>query len=140
MAKIVARNATLGIYDSVGACVPISNMANNITLDYTAETLDVTGFQSTTKESLISGIKNWELNFDAFYETGAAGVDATLFAVLGGSTGFAFGPTGSVSGSVRYTAQGVLTKYNMKFGVNDSGQVSATMIPYTGSLDRLTWA
>lgn len=138
--KIVARNACLGIWNSVGACVPISGSANNITLDYTAETPDATGFQAINKENLPDGVQNWELSWDAFYGNAANSIDATLFAILGASTGFAFGPAGSGSGSPRYTASGILSKYNMKFGVNDSGQVSATMIPRTGSLDRLTWA
>ncbi|MFA6016439.1 MAG: hypothetical protein WC742_15380 [Gallionellaceae bacterium] len=140
MPKIHARNASLGVDNSSAACTPISGMTNNITLDYSADTPEVTAFGDNTQQNLHDGIKSWELSFDAFFETGATGVDATLFNIVGASTRFNFGPTGSTSGSISYTASAVLSKYNMKFGVNDSGQVSGTFVPRSGSLTRTTWA
>jgi hypothetical protein len=139
MAKVAARNASIGIDDSTGACRSMSGFTNNAVLTWSAETPEVTGFGDSTKQRMQDGIKDAEFKLDAFYDTGATATDAVLAGVLGASTRFVFGPTGSTSGSVMYTTCAILSNYEMKFGVNDSGQVSATLVNRSGSLTRGTF-
>lgn len=140
MAKIVARNASLGIDDSSAACRAFSASANSVTLTYSAEAPEVTAFGDTLRQRLQDGIKDWELTFDAFFATGADEVDAVLYGIVGGSTHFSFGPNGSAASTIRYSASAILTNYEMTFGVADAATVSGTLTARSGSLTRTTWA
>jgi len=141
MAKIVARNASLGIHDSTAAatCRAFSASANSITLTYSAEAPEVTAFGDGLRQRLQDGIKDWELTFDAFFATGANEVDATLYSLVGASTYFSFGPNGSATGAILYGACAILTNYEMTFGVADAATVSGTLVSRSGSLSRGTW-
>jgi len=140
MAKIVARNASLGIHDSSGACRAFSASANSITLTYSAEAPEVTAFGDGLRQRLQDGIKDWELTFDAFFATGANEVDAVLYGIVGASTFMAFGPNGSAATGIKYNASAILTSYEMTFGVADAATVSGTLVARSGSLTRGTWA
>ena len=139
MAKIVARNASLGIHDSSGVCRAFSSSANNITLTYSAEAPEVTAFGDVLRHRLQDGIKDWELTFDAFFATGANEVDATLYGIVGASTYFSFGPNGSATTNILYGACAILTNYEMTFGVADAATVSGTLVARSGSLSRGAW-
>jgi hypothetical protein len=142
MAKIIARNASLGIDDSSGACRALSSFVNNVTLNLTAEAPETTGFGDTYRTRMQDGVKDGELSFDAFLATGANETDAVLFGILGGSTRWVFGPSGSIaSGSpIRYAASAILTQYQMTFALADAAQVSGTFALRTGAITRDTWA
>ena len=109
MARIVGRNASLYLEDSAAASRAMSGLLNTISLSRTAEAPDVTGFGDDNRQRLSSGIKDWELSFGAFFSTGANEVDVVLNGILGGSTLFKFGPSGSTSTCVMYTPFGVFT-------------------------------
>jgi len=138
MAKIVGRNGSLYL-DVESVCRAMSAQLSTITLSQSSEAPETTSFGQQTRERLPDGLLDWELTFDSFFSTGASEVDATLSAILGGSTMFQFGPTGSTSGSIKYSACGILTKYDMKFGVADAATVSGTLVSRSGSLTRGTW-
>lgn len=139
MARVIARNASLYLEDSSAACQSMSGLTNSITLGQTAEAPEVTAFGEATRTRLADGLKDWELSFDAFFSSGANEVDAVLSGILATATLFKFGPTGSTSGCIMYTACGVLTDYSMDFGVEDAGTVSGTISARSGSLTRGTW-
>lgn len=139
MGKTVGRNASLYLEDSSSACQSMSGLLNQITLNRSAEAPDVTGFGNDNRERLSNGIKDWELTFAAFFSTGANEVDQVLNGILGGSTLFKFGPTGSSSGCVMYTACGVLSEYSADFNVEGAATVSGTVMARSGSLTRATW-
>jgi hypothetical protein len=140
MGKLAARNASIGIDDSTAVCRALSGDVNSITLTYSAEAPEVTGFGSNVRERMQDGIKDWELTFDAFFNSDAARADQVLSGILGGSTRFCFGPAGSSSGASMYTACAILTSYEMTFGVEDAGTVSGTLVARSGSLTRATFA
>jgi hypothetical protein len=137
---MVARKASLYLWDSTGTCRSMSVLLSNIALNYTAEAPEVTGFGDDNRTRLPDGLKDYELSFDAFFSTGANEVDEVMSGILGGSTFFAFGPSGSTSGSIMYSASAVCTTYEMSFGVEDAAKVSGTLVNRSGSLTRGTWS
>jgi len=139
MSKIVARNAALGIHDSTTACRSFTGSANSVTITYSAEAPETTAFGDDLRQRLQDGIKDWELTFDAFFGTGASEVDETLYGILGASTHVSFGPSGSATGAIWYSACAVLTNYEMTFGIADAATVSGTLVARSGSLTRSTW-
>ena len=139
MAKVAARNASIGVDDSTGACHALSSFGNSVTLTYSAEAPEVTGFGSNNRERMQDGIKDTEFTFDAFFATGAEETDAVLNGILGASTRWVFGPTGSTTGLIHYSALAILSSYEMTFGVEDAGQCSATFVGRSGSLTRATF-
>jgi len=140
MAKIAASNASIGIDDSTNTCRALSGLMNSITLTYSAEAPEVTGFGSNNRERIQDGIKDTELSFEAFFGTGATETDAILNGILGASTRWVFGPNGSGTGAILYTACAILTSYEMAFQLEDAGTVSGTLVNRSGSLTRTTFS
>ena len=140
MAKTVARNASFYLWDATSTCRAMGGYMNNITISYTAEAPEVTGFGDDNRTRLPNGLKDYEVTFEAFFSTGANEVDAVMSSILGGSTFFAFGPTGSTSTCVMYSASAVCTNYEMTFGVEDAATVSGTLVNRSGSLTRGAFA
>lgn len=141
MGKIVARNASLGVDDSTGACRAMSALASNIKLTWSAEAPEVTSFGQNNKERLPNGIQDWELTADMFWSSGANEVDAVMAGIgPSGSTRIIFGPSGSTSTCIMYSACAVLTKYDMTFSLAGAAQASITFTGRSGSLTRGTWA
>lgn len=140
MAKQVGRIASLYLWDSANACRSMSGLLSNISLSYSAEGPEVTGFGDSNRTRLPDGLKDYTLDFDAFFSTGASEVDATMSNILGGSTYFCLGPTGSAASALSYQASAVCTKYDMKFGVADAATVSGTLVNRSGSLTRTSGA
>jgi hypothetical protein len=136
MGKLAARNASFILDDSAAASQCLSGDFNSITLTYSAEAPEVTGFGSNVRERMQDGIKDWELTFDAFFNNDANRVDRVLSGILGASTRFKFAPAGSATGASMYTACAILTSYEMTFGVEDAGTVSGTLVARSGSLTR----
>ena len=139
MAKLIARNASIGVDNSAGACVSMSGLTNNVTLSLTAEAPEVTGFGDTYRQRQQDGLKDGEFSFDAFMATGANETDIVLSGILGASTRWVFGPAGSGTGSTMYAACAILTSYEMTFGLEDAGQCSATFMLRSGSVTRGTF-
>ena len=139
MARIIARNASLGIDDSAATCRALSGMSNTVTLTMSAEAPEITSFGETYRTRLQDGIKDWELTADIFFASAANEADAVLAGILGGSTRFVLGPAGSTTTLLKYEGLGILTNYEMTFGVADAGQGSLTMVARSGSLTRTTF-
>ena len=139
MPKIAARNASLYLENSSGASTAVSGDLNQITFTRSAEAPDVTSFGNDNRQRLSNGIKEWEISFNAFFNTTAAALDEILHGILSGSTVFKFGPSGSTSTCIMYTACGVLTEYNADFTVEGAATVSGTIVARTGSVTRTTW-
>ena len=139
MGKIVARNASIYLDDETSTCRSFSGLTNSISFSQTAEAPDVTSFGSDVRERLADGLKDWEITGGAFFSTGANEVDDVLSAILGGSTFVRFGPSGSTSTCIMYSASAVLTEYSMDFGVADAATVTYTIVQRSGSMTRGTW-
>ena len=140
MAKIVGRNAALKICASSGGIVSLSGQANNITLAFTTEEVETTGFGNNFTETLANGVEDWTLTFNAFWSGGVAEIDQTLFRLLTtGCTAVCFGPAGSGAGAIQYDASGVLSEYEIDFEARNAGRVSGTVVARTGQMTRSTW-
>ena len=144
MAKVTGRNAFLRIITS--ACntsasnyTTLSSDLNSITLTQNEDAPEVTVFGQTNKERLFDGIKDWELGFEGYYQGQANAIDSVLFSLLAGSIMMDFGPTGSTSGSVKYSGCGVLSNYTIGFELEDAITVSGTIVARTGSLTTGTF-
>src|SRR3990172_2128135 len=136
MPKIAARNASLYLDDANGACQAVSGDLNQITFTRNAEAPDVTSFGNDNRQRLSNGIKEWEISFNAFFNTNASALDEILHNILSGSTLMQFGPSGSSSGCIKYAASGVLTEYNADFTVEGAATVSGTIVARIGSVTR----
>ena len=136
MAKVAARNASLGIDDSTDTCRAMGYLVNNITLNLSAEAPETTGFGDTYKQRQHDGLKDGELSFDGFFANGANESDQVMSTLLGASTRWVFGPSGSATGASGYCACAILTKYDMKFALADAGQMSGTFVLRSGSISR----
>ena len=139
MAKIVGRNASLYLEDSAGASKSVSGDLNQVTLSRSAEAPDVTGFGEDMRQRLSNSIKDWEISFNAFFNTSASTIDEILHGILGGSTMFKFGPSGSTSTCIMYSACGLLSEYSADFTVEGAATISGTLVARTGSVTRGTW-
>ncbi len=62
--------------------VNLSDHANQVTLNYEAETQDDTVFGDDTR-SAAGGLKNWSVEVSFLQDFAAGSVDATLFALIG---------------------------------------------------------
>ena len=140
MARIVAKNAALGLDDNTGTCRALSGRANSITLTMSGEAPEVTGFTEVTRQRLAGGLLDWELTADIFFDAAANQTDLVLSGLMGGSgTRFIFGPAGSTSGCNAYTACAVLTEYGKSFGVADAGTATLSLTARSGSLTATTF-
>jgi hypothetical protein len=140
MAKVAARNASLGIDDSTGTCRAMGFLVNNITLNLSAEAPETTGFGDTYRQRQQDGLKDGELTFDGFFGNGANETDQVLSNLLGASTRWVFGPSGSGATASGYSACAILSTYEMTFGLEDAGQVSGTFVLRSGSITRTVFA
>ena len=141
MARIVARNAALGVDDNTGASVSISGRTNTVALSWTSESPEVTAFTETTRSRVPGGLLDWEITADIWYDEASGQTDAIFSGLIGGSgTKVYFGPAGSTSGLVKYSGSAVITEYSMNFAVADAGTANVAFSARTGSLTRSTWA
>lgn len=138
MAKIVARNAALYLYDASGVCRSVSGLTSSITLSLSSEATDVTGFGNTTRERVADGIKDYELSMDGFYSATACETGSMLQLIHdnGGATFFKLGPAGSASGSPMYSGCVTLTSYEIMDVAEDAAKISFSMTNRSGSLTR----
>jgi len=140
MARIVARNASLGIDNSSAACTSISGRTNSVTVSFSGEAPDVTAFDNTGyRERVPDGLKDWELSISGLWDGSGTDLDATLFPILAASTRVAYGPAGSTSGCTKYEASAICTDYNVEAAVEGAVTFSATFTGRSGSMTRTTW-
>ena len=139
MGKTTSASAALWVDDSSGTCRSISGLGNSITLTWSSEAPEVTGFGNGARERLPGGLIDWELSFDGFYGADANETDEVLSGILGKATYIQLGPGGSSSGSPKFSACAVLTSYEIGMSVEDAVTVSATFVARTGSMTRGTW-
>lgn len=139
MAKISARNVSLGIDDSAAACQSISGRSNTATMSFSAEAPDVSAFGTTYRERVPDGLKDWELSVSGLWDGVASQIDSILFGILGASTRVAYGPAGSTSGCTKYEASAVCNDYSVEGSVEGAVTFSAIFAARSGSMTRTTW-
>jgi len=139
MTKMVARNASLYIQNSAGASIAISGDLNQVSLVRSVEIPDITPYTDVDRVRLPGGVRDWELTFNGFYNAGAGGIENILWGITGSPTMFKFGPAGSLSGQIMFTACAILSQYAADSTVGGAVTISGTLVARTGSLTRTTW-
>jgi hypothetical protein len=141
MAKLAARNAWLAL-EANGASTILSPMTSSITLTFTTESTEVTGFGNDNRERVSDGIRDWELTMSGFWGSGASDPGTLLNTIRasGGSTRFKLAPATCIAGCPLYTACGVLSTYEITEAPGDAAAVSFTLVARSGSLTRTTIA
>lgn len=135
MAFIVLKDA----YLTVNA-VDLSDHVKQVTLNYSAESLEDTAMGATTK-SRVAGLKDWSLEVEFYQDYAASEVDATLFPLVGAAafaivlrpTSAAMGPT-----NPQFSGNVVLPEYSPVSG--SVGELSTVSVTFEadGDLTRAT--
>jgi hypothetical protein len=137
MAKMVARNVSLAVWDSGDTQRALSGYSNSVTLDAEAEALNISGWGDSEARYLHGGIQNWQLNIDGYYAEGLNEIDQVMHSILGGSTYVLLTPAGSQNTTrVEYAASATCTEYHRKFMTKDAGVISAVLVGRSGSMTR----
>lgn len=140
MAKISARDGSLGVEDSSAACQAISPDFSNITITWTSESVDVTGFGARVRERVPNVISDWNMAVEGFYNAAADRAETVLGGLgAGGSTRIVWGPAGSDSGCNMYSGCATLLEYSLTGAIGGAVTLSATFEARSGSLTRGTF-
>lgn len=115
---------TVVLFNSVN----LSTTLNDSSVDFTADTADVTCYGSNDKK-YISGQRDATASFSGFVDGSTSAVDRNLETALGGSTAavVSWGPLGSDVGNSAVIFKGVATAYSVTAPASDAAAVSAAM-------------
>lgn len=141
MAKVSARDATIKLDDAGKTQRALSPDFSTAELTWTSESVDVTGFGSTVRERVHDVIQDWSFTFSGFYNTATNRAEELLLSdiTIGGSTLLEFGPSGSSTGDVKYTACAILQDCNVQSSFDGAVTLSGTLIARSGSITRATY-
>lgn len=113
MAEMVLKNAYVRIGSSA-APTALSTAMTQITINYSAELLDRTGFKSAGR-SRIAGLKDWSMSFQFKQDFASSDIDHYFFDLIGTTgTWMAVRPTTAVraAGNPDYIGAGLLESYS----------------------------
>ena len=134
MAKFFAKDYKI----TVGTTV-ISDDIASVTLDITADEIEVTAFGSSYR-SRIGGLKDASVSLDFHQDFGAGAVDSLLFPLMGSTVAVKIAPTsGTVTATnPEYRFNALVTQYQPFAGaVGDLATLSVTW-PVSGEVTRGT--
>lgn len=137
--KLIARNASLYVFDTSGGSVSLTGDTNSVSLSRSGDTPEVTAFGNTTRERVSGGLTDWELSINGFFTEGAVSIDETLSDLMAQDTVVIFSPSGSDASSSRFSGSALLNDYSVEFPVEGAATISATFAARTGSLTKDTW-
>ena len=126
MAKFVLKSATVTVN-----AVDLTAHISSVTIETTADEVDVTAFGSTYRE-ILQGMGDATITLDFFQDFAASKVDATLWPLASAGTTFpvTVKPTSASVSSTnpRYDMTGVILTYNPIDGaVGDASTTSVTI-------------
>ncbi len=135
MAKLVLTDAFVSFN-----AIDLSASVKSVTLDYSAEALDVTAMGDTTHIRL-GGLKDWNASVEFHQDYAAGNVDATLFPLVGSTAVLIIRPDKSDAVSAtnpNFTGTALLESYSPVGGA--VGEVAATSASFqaAGALTRAT--
>ena len=139
MAKQHARNVSIYVDSSAGACTSITGDSNSITYDLSAEAPEVTSFGDNTVQRLSGGIMDFTLSIEGFFNQGGTAAACILEGLVAGSSFMQLGVTGSATGCPKKNACIVCTAYNQTWGVMDAIAYTAEFSGRTGSVSASVW-
>lgn len=139
MPKVAGRDTYIKLYSgSTGASNNISGDGNSVTISWSAEAPETTGFTNRQRTRLTGGIRDVALDMNGYWNTSVNAVDQ-LFDEIKGGTGcpmllIAMG--GSSAGSPVYTACVVMTTYNVEAPYDGVVTWTAAFSLRSGSITR----
>ena len=140
MAKISTRDCSIGVEDSSATCQAISPDFSEVTINWTSESIEVTGFGSPVRERVPNVITDWNMSLTGFYNAAADRADTVLGGLgPGASTRIVVGLAGSESGCNMYSGCATLLSYNITATVMGAGTVTANFEARSGSLTKGTF-
>ncbi len=126
MAKSTARNTVIHILDSTSASRNISGRSNSVTMSFTADSVDVTGFGAIYRQYIADGIKEWNMSVNGVWDGAASNLDEIMNGVLGACTSMCYCPSGSSTGAIQYSGCAVVTEYSVEGVVSGAVTWSGT--------------
>ena len=137
--KLIARNASLYVFNATGGSVSLTGDTNSVSLSRSGDTPEVTAFGNTTRERIAGGLTDWELSINGFFTEGANSVDETLSDLMAQDTVIIFSPSGSGTGASRFSGSALLNDYSVEFPVDGAATITAKFVARAGSLTKDTW-
>lgn len=135
MANRVITNGYLSVNS-----VNLSAFVRSMTLNWGAEMQDDTAMGDSAR-SRISGLKDFSIDVEFFQDYASGAVDATLFALVGGSPVAVEvrGDGGSVSSTnPKYTGNVIVESYQPVVGAVGENQMAPVRLTGVGTLTRAT--
>ncbi len=143
MARITARDVSLYVGDSTGACRCISGRTNTATMTISSEAPEVTCYGASYRERLAGGLKDFELSIGGFYDgaisTACGAIDGILFPLLGVLTNIKYGPGGSTTACILYTGCVICNNYTVEGAVEGVVGYTATFQSAGSALTSGLW-
>ena len=126
MAQIVLKDVSVTIN-----AVDLSNRSNNIEINYEIESVEVTAFGGN--RSFNGGIQNVSVTVDLMQDFAYAGVEATIFPIVGTQTDLVFKPTSDAVSATNpeYTITGAFLSSHTPLS-GTVGELSMTSLSFTG--------
>jgi len=123
----------------------VSTRANQVTINYGAETQDATAFSDGTRINK-GGLKTWDISVEFFTDESTSGstsgvnLNETMFADVGSSTTIAVRPTTNATSSTNpeYTGTGLLSAFSPLSGSVGDMAAATAEIASAGTLSRNT--
>lgn len=138
--KIHGRNGFFNLDDSTGACQNLSGDGNKTDLVVTFKNHETTSYGDPAIQRIAgSAFQDCKLTFDAWANQSANQNLAVLAGLIGGSTMFRWGPAGSGTGQVKYSACVLLDDFSIGAPVDGIITVKGSMSLASGSLTKGTW-
>lgn len=120
--------------------VDLSANVKSVTLDYSAEALDVTAMGDTT-HIRIGGLKDWSASVEFHQDYALSSVDATLFPLVGSTGTLIIRPDNSDGVSTtnpNFTGTALLESYNPVGGAVGELAAASASFQAAGTLSRAT--
>ena len=115
MAFTHGKDGYFNLDNTSGTPTDVSSIVESVDFPVEDELADVTAFGDSGR-TMLSGLENTTFSVSGHYDT-------TLFAPFKDAKGsertFIYGPAGSGSGSIRFTGEALLRRYNVNASVGD---------------------
>lgn len=118
----------------------LSDHVKSVTLDYGADTPELTAGGDDTHIFAAGGLKTWSMSVEFNQDYAASNVDATLFAAIGASSAIVLRPDTDAVGVTNpsYTGNGIASNYNPVSGSIGEVMTTPLQIVAAGTLSRAT--
>ena len=140
MANIHGKNTAIYVEDSLAACQSLSVDGNSVTMTESDNHPEITGFGDAGTQRSASSIGYLRLSYEAFASDTATSGNLEVLNEIKGRVGLiSWGPNGSATGNVKYSASMILDDYEITAPVAGIVTARGTFSLASGSLTKATW-